>query len=119
MTLFNTEFRLQSNRDSVSGLCPAPGAFGKRSTVKNTYLKEQSLEAEVPEMDDDTDCHKLINPTENECTENQRDDSSSDRVLRKRKVNLNRLASSISCPVVCQYQHCGVQLADYETLEVR
>ena len=70
-------------------------------------------------MDDDTDCHKLINPTENECTENQRDDSSSDRVLRKRKVNLNRLASSISCPVVCQYQHCGVQLADYETLEVR
>ena len=40
------------------------------------------------------------------------------RVLRKRKVDLNRLASSISCPMVCKFQHCGVQLADYAALEV-
>ena len=40
------------------------------------------------------------------------------RILRKRKVNLNRLASSVSCPEVCQFQHCGVQLANDDTLEV-
>ena len=47
-------------------------------------------------------------------------DESSDvgRILRKRKVNLNRLASSVSCPEVCQFQHCGVQLANDDTLEV-
>jgi len=46
-------------------------------------------------------------------------DESSDvgRILRKRKVNLNRLASSVSCPEVCQFQHCGVQLANDDTLE--
>ena len=41
------------------------------------------------------------------------------RQLRKRKINLNRLASAIACPQVCQFQHCGVQLADGDTLEVR
>ena len=41
------------------------------------------------------------------------------RILRKRKVNLNRLASSVSCPEVCQFQHCGIQLANDDTLEVR
>ena len=40
------------------------------------------------------------------------------RNLRKRTVNLNRLASSISTPMVCEFQHCGVQLADGDTLEV-
>lgn len=44
--------------------------------------------------------------------------SSGRRNLRKRKVNLNRLASSIACPLVCQFQHCGVQLSDGDTLEV-
>ena len=39
------------------------------------------------------------------------------RILRKRKINLNRLASSVSCPEVCQFQHCGVQLANDDTLE--
>merc|ERR1711997_1254634 len=39
------------------------------------------------------------------------------RNLRKRKVNLNRLASAISTPLVCEFQHCGVQLADGDTLE--
>ena len=51
---------------------------------------------------------------------NESKDESSDvgRILRKRKVNLNRLASSVSCPEVCQFQHCGVQLANDDTLEV-
>ena len=40
------------------------------------------------------------------------------RQLRKRKINLNRLASAIACPQVCQFQHCGVQLSDGDTLEV-
>ena len=40
------------------------------------------------------------------------------RVLRKRKVDLNRLASTVACPMVCEFQHCGVQLADYVALEV-
>ena len=55
-------------------------------------------------------------------SEGSEEASSSDnkfgRILRKRKVNLNRLASSISCPQVCQFQHCGIQLADSDTLEV-
>ena len=38
------------------------------------------------------------------------------RSLRKRKLNLNRLASSVSCSKVCQFQHCGIQLPDDETL---
>jgi len=54
-------------------------------------------------------------------SESSQDASSSDnnfgRILRKRKVNLNRLASSVSCPQVCQFQHCGIQLADDDTLE--
>jgi hypothetical protein len=44
--------------------------------------------------------------------------SETGRVLRKRRINLNRLASSLSAPLVCQFQHCGVQLADGEMLEV-
>ena len=44
-------------------------------------------------------------------------DSNIGRILRKRKINLNLLASSISCPQVCQFQHCGIQLADNDTLE--
>lgn len=55
---------------------------------------------------------------EEEGDEETKPGTSSKRNLRKRKVNLNRLASSIVCPLVCQFQHCGVQLADGDTLEV-
>lgn len=44
--------------------------------------------------------------------------SSSGRSLRKRRIDLNRLASSVSLPLVCQFQHCGVRLADGDSLEV-
>ena len=37
------------------------------------------------------------------------------RVLRKRRVDLNGLAKD---PLVCQFQYCGIQLTDFETLEV-
>ena len=56
---------------------------------------------------------------QSECSEEaSSSDSNFGRILRKRKVNLNRLASSISCPQVCQFQHCGIQLANDDTLEV-
>jgi len=55
---------------------------------------------------------------QSECSEEaSSSDSNFGRILRKRKVNLNRLASSISCPQVCQFQHCGIQLANDDTLE--
>ena len=41
--------------------------------------------------------------------------SNTTRVLRKRKVDLNGLAKD---PLVCQFQYCGIQLTDFETLEV-
>ena len=46
-------------------------------------------------------------------------DSGTGRILRKRKINLNRLSSAIVCPQVCQFQYCGIQLSDGDTLEVR
>ena len=45
--------------------------------------------------------------------------SGTGRILRKRKINLNRLSSAIVCPQVCQFQYCGIQLSDGDTLEVR
>ena len=41
--------------------------------------------------------------------------SNTQRVLRKRRVDLNGLAKD---PLVCQFQYCGIQLTDFETLEV-
>ena len=46
-------------------------------------------------------------------------ESGTGRNLRKRKINLNRLSSAIVCPQVCQFQYCGIQLSDGDTLEVR
>lgn len=39
------------------------------------------------------------------------------RQLRKRKLDLNRLSSSLTCPQVCQFQSCGIQLKDGDSLE--
>lgn len=39
------------------------------------------------------------------------------RNLRKRRLNLNTLSSSLTCPQVCQFQHCGIQLSDGDSLE--
>jgi hypothetical protein len=39
------------------------------------------------------------------------------RSLRKRRLNLNRLANAITCPQVCKWQFCGVQLRDGDSLE--
>ena len=68
------------------------------------------------ETHNETQSHDKV---QSECSEEaSSSDSKFGRILRKRKVNLNRLASSISCPQVCQFQHCGIQLADNDTLEV-
>lgn len=37
--------------------------------------------------------------------------------LRSRKLNLNRLSSNLTCPQVCKFQHCGIQLRDGDSLE--
>ena len=49
--------------------------------------------------------HKSINP------------DSSERQLRKRKINLNALSSNLTCPKVCQYSNCGIQLPNSDALE--
>lgn len=61
----------------------------------------------------------MAKPKEQDEITDEGPSTSNGRNLRKRKVNLNRLASKISCPMVCQFQHCGVQLADGDTLAVR
>ncbi|TRY64308.1 hypothetical protein TCAL_01853 [Tigriopus californicus] len=51
---------------------------------------------------------------------NPEDDKSPEepsRQLRKRKLDLNRLSSSLTCPLVCQFQFCGIQLKDGDSLE--
>ena len=42
---------------------------------------------------------------------------SSERQLRKRKINLNALSSNLTCPKVCQYSNCGIQLPSSDALE--
>lgn len=39
------------------------------------------------------------------------------RCLRRKRVNLNRLCSSLLRPQVCQFQYCGMQLRDGDSLE--
>jgi hypothetical protein len=65
-------------------------------------------------------CHSFeeIRSESKDACSNESSNDNVGRILRKRKVNLNRLASSVSCPEVCQFQHCGVQLANDDTLEV-
>ena len=43
--------------------------------------------------------------------------NSSDRNLRKRKINLNALSSNLTCPKVCQFTNCGIQLPTEDALE--
>ena len=62
-------------------------------------------------------CKEKTRITINEAT--QEENAINGRSLRKKRVNLNRLASSFACPLICQFQHCGIQLADGDTLEVR
>ena len=41
----------------------------------------------------------------------------SERKLRKRKINLNALSSNLTCPKVCQFSNCGIQLPNSDALE--
>ena len=43
--------------------------------------------------------------------------NSSERNLRKRKINLNSLSSNLTCPKVCQFTNCGIQLPTSDALE--
>ena len=80
----------------------------KKGQILNILLNMPKLK-KIPDQ-----CHSY-----EEIRNESKDESSNvGRSLRKRKVNLNRLASSVSCPEVCQFQHCGVQLANDDTLEV-
>ena len=58
-----------------------------------------------------------IRPRTSDIGESSKDIQSANttRVLRKRRVDLNGLAKD---PLVCQFQYCGIQLTDFETLEV-
>mgnify|MGYP001387843746 CR=1 FL=1 len=42
---------------------------------------------------------------------------SSERKLRKRKINLNDLSSNLTCPKVCHFSNCGIQLPTSSALE--
>ena len=68
-----------------------------------------------------SECCEEMQNEKNSSNDNSATTSNSNnegRTLRKRKINLNRLASRASCPQVCEFQHCGIQLADGDTLEV-
>ena len=39
------------------------------------------------------------------------------RSLRKRKLNLNTLSATITCPTVCQFSNCGIRLPNANDLE--
>ena len=41
----------------------------------------------------------------------------SERKLRKRKINLNDLSSNLTCPKVCHFSNCGIQLPTSSALE--
>ena len=41
----------------------------------------------------------------------------SERKLRKRRINLNELSSNLTCPKVCQFSNCGIQLPNSDALE--
>ena len=41
----------------------------------------------------------------------------SERSLRKRKIDLNNLSSNLTCPKVCQFSNCGIQLPSTDALE--
>ena len=70
-------------------------------------------------MSDRQDTSKQTRSRTINCESNENQEvGDAKRVLRKRKVDLNRLANSVSCPMVCKFQHCGVQLADDVALEV-
>ena len=50
--------------------------------------------------------------------ENQKSsERSSERKLRKRKINLNDLSSNLTCPKVCHFSNCGIQLPTSSALE--
>ena len=44
-------------------------------------------------------------------------EASSERKLRKRKINLNDLSSNLTCPKVCHFSNCGIQLPTSSALE--
>ena len=44
-------------------------------------------------------------------------EKSSERKLRKRKINLNDLSSNLTCPKVCHFSNCGIQLPTSSALE--
>ena len=75
-----------------------------KKSKKNVYVSECYEEMQKEPIDDSTTTTSSNN--------------NEGRILRKRKINLNRLASLASPRQVCEFQHCGIQLADGDTLEV-
>ena len=65
--------------------------------IKDKKAKDESKDSKT--------AHKSASPT------------SSERKLRKRKINLNALSSNLTCPKVCQFSNCGIQLPNSDALD--
>ena len=71
-------------------------------------------DGEINESDTSTGENSPISKLEGD---QKSSETPSERKLRKRKINLNDLSSNLTCPKVCHFSNCGIQLPTSSALE--
>ena len=92
-------------------------ASGKGVTVCNSTDEAFNSNDKGGEINEDDTSSAENSPICNLEHNQKSSERSSERKLRKRKINLNDLSSNLTCPKVCHFSNCGIQLPTSSALE--
>ena len=98
------------NTDSIQSKHSLESTICQDNNSTNKAFDTNGNDGEINECDTSIGENSPISKLEG-------DEKSSERKLRKRKINLNDLSSNLTCPKVCHFSNCGIQLPTSSALE--
>ena len=100
--------------DSIQSEHNLESTFCQDNNSTDEAFNSNDKDGEINEDDTSTGENSPISKLEDDQKSSEK---SSERKLRKRKINLNDLSSNLTCPKVCHFSNCGIQLPTSSALE--
>ena len=111
----------------------SPGQSSSNSLSESNTIENSIPKGKSRQVKDDERKDEIIGNSDSGAEESDSEDKSEskdfktahksnisslpERKLRKRKINLNALSSNLTCPKVCQFSNCGIQLPNTDALD--
>ena len=102
------------NTDRIQYKHSLESTFCQDNNSTDEAFNSNDKDGEINEIDTSTGENSPISKLEGD---QKSSETPSERKLRKRKINLNDLSSNLTCPKVCHFSNCGIQLPTSSALE--